>query len=133
MLFLTYIFLHYNIKFSCAVAFTSGSYKLMLWVDCVCPQMSVAKVKNCWLQDSYPTVTPIMITPLQYVFRQANYLPLYSFVRQTKGVLAWDLSEGRFSDIGPQSQSDLLQKKCALFCNVENFPKIVCRNSYRVI
>ena len=46
--------------------------------DCVCPQMSVAKVKNCWLQDSYQTVPPIIITHTQHIFRQANFAGHYT-------------------------------------------------------
>ena len=76
---------HSKIKFSCAVPFTNGSYMLKLWVDCVFPQMTVAKVGNCWLQDSYPTVPPIMITHIRHVFRQANFVAIVLFVHQTKG------------------------------------------------
>ena len=60
---------------------------LKLWVDCVCPQLTVAKVENCWLYDSYPPVRPPIISHMQHAFRQANFcLPFYSFVHQIEGL-----------------------------------------------
>ena len=78
-----------SIQYSCAVPYTSGSYILQHLVDCICPQMtSVAKVENYWLQDSYQTVLPTIITHIQHIFQQANFAwQLYSFVHQTKNLL----------------------------------------------
>ena len=44
---------HYKLLHIYVVPFTSGFYMLKLWVDCVCPQISVAKVKNCCLCHSH--------------------------------------------------------------------------------
>ena len=54
---------------------------LKLWVDHACPQMSVAKVVNCWLQDSYPTAVP-RLPPLSH--RISSYIQLaeYSSARR---------------------------------------------------
>ena len=62
-----------HLKYSWALPFSSCSYMLKLWVDSVCPQMTVAKVENCWLYDSYPPVPPPMISHMQHAFRQANF------------------------------------------------------------
>ena len=67
---------HYKIKYSHAVPFTIRSCKLQQRMDFVCPQMSVAKVENCWLQESYQyhTVPLNIITHIQHLFRQANFV-----------------------------------------------------------
>ena len=121
---------HYKIKYSCAVPFNSGSYMFKLWVDCSCPQICVAKVENCWLLDSYPTVLPTMITPDPTLPDHTHptclqtsklCLPLYSFVHQTKGLLFCCLIGvlGHCLKIlGPEGLSNILQHNCALFCNV---------------
>ena len=76
-----------HLKYSWALPFSSCSYMLKLWVNSVCPQMTVAKVENCWLYDSYPPVPPPMISHMQYALRQANFcLPSYSFVHQIEGL-----------------------------------------------
>ena len=46
----------------------------MLWVAFVRQEISVAKVENCWLQDSYPTVPPAtMITHIQVILFACPY------------------------------------------------------------
>ena len=36
------------------------------WVDCVCPQISVANVENCWLRDSYQAVPSTITKHIQH-------------------------------------------------------------------
>ena len=47
---------------------------------CLPTIMSVAKVENCWLQDSYPKVPPTMITHPTCVQISTLCLSLYYFV-----------------------------------------------------
>ena len=115
--------MHYKIKYSCAVLFTSGSYMLKLWVDCGYPQMSLAKVENCWLQDSYPIVSPNHNHTHQTCFRQANFAchctPLITKQKtfcSTILIGVWEPVWTHFSrHLG---LSNILQHNCALFCNV---------------
>ena len=111
-------------KYSCAVPFTSGSSMLKLWVDCVCPQMSVAKVESCWLQDNYPTVpqpwshtfnlsSDKKILPVIVLLCLPNKRPLILQVLW----MSWDLSEDMLPDIGPQGLFNILQHNCTTFLN----------------
>ena len=48
---------------------------LKLWVDCVCPQMSVGELSATGqqsIQQGY-FIAPAMFTHIQHVFRQANF------------------------------------------------------------
>lgn len=72
------------------VLLTSGFYILLQWVDFVCPQMSVAKVENCWLQKSYLTWSnsaQTIITHIQHIFSQANFARYWTVLLTKQGLL----------------------------------------------
>lgn len=84
--------------------------------------MSVVKVEKCWLQDSYQTAPPAILTQIQHVFRKANFSCLWTplFIKQKAfrytsllGVL-----EQVWREVPRHCFQGPVQHTTALFCNM---------------